>query len=173
MGFFNRILIRAIIPIVSFLLFGCHVAEQQLDNINLSAQLVRVVSGQTIEVIIAKQNSQSQQVRLIGVDVPKQQDKEKDTVWNEQAKKKLKELLVDRNLNLELESNERDRASAAPRDRYNRIFAHVWHNDTLISEQLTKEGLTIANTKYPHQYSDRILHAQEYARILGYGIWGD
>jgi micrococcal nuclease len=159
--FFDQVLIRIIILIISFLFFGCQVTEKQLDQIILSAQLVRVVSGQTIEVVIPKQNHQLQQVRIIGIDVPKQE--EQDSALSEQTESRLKKMLGDRNIDLELESDERD--------RYNRLFAHVWHNDTLVSEQLAQEGLAIANTKYPHQYSDRIFYAQEYARILGYGIW--
>jgi micrococcal nuclease len=152
--FLDKVLIKVVILMMSFLLFGCHVTEKQSNQIILSAQLVRVVSGQTIEVVIPKQNHQSQQVRLIGIDVPTQK---------ERVESRLQNLLRDRKIDLELESDERD--------RYNRLFAHVWHHDTLVSEQLAQEGLAIANTKYPHQYSDRIFHAQEYARILGYGIW--
>jgi micrococcal nuclease len=152
--FSDKVLIKIIILMISFLFFGCQVTEKQSDRTILSAQLVRVVSGQTIEVVISQQNHRSQQVRLIGIDVPKE---------TERVENRLKKMLADRNINLELESNERD--------RYNRLFAHVWHNDTLVSEKLAQEGLAIANTRYPHQYSDRIFHAQEYARILGYGIW--
>lgn len=155
----NKIFIKAITLVISLLLWSCHVSEKESENITLSAQLVRVVSGQTIEVIIPERDNRSQQVRLIGVDVPKS----KDTLQNEQARTKLKELLTTRTISLELESSDLD--------RYNRILAHVWHNKTLVSEQLAKEGYVIANNKYPHQYRERIFHAQEYARILGYGIW--
>lgn len=125
----------------------------------MSAQVVRVVSGQTIEVIISQKDSQPQRVRIIGINVPKLEDEQ----WSDKAKSRLKELMKDNQVNLELESDQLD--------RYNRLLAHVWHQDTLISEQLAKEGYAIANNKYLHRYSDRIFHAQEYARILGYGIW--
>ena len=59
------------------------------------------------------------------------------------------------------------------RDPYNRLLTHVWHNDVLVSEELLKDGYVIANTKYPNQYSQKLFHAQEYARILGYGIWNN
>jgi micrococcal nuclease len=158
---FNTIFIKVISVVIVLLLWGCQVAEKQPKNIAYPAQLVRVISGQTIEVKIPQKEDQSpQQVRLIGVDVP-QSDND---AWGEQAKTRLKELLADGIVNLELESEEKD--------RYQRIFAHVWHNDILVSQQLAQEGYVIANTKYPHHYSDRIFHAQEYARILGYGIWG-
>lgn len=157
---YDKILVKVIILLLSLFFWGCQVTEKQADSITLSAQLIRVVSGQTIEVIIPQQNNQLQQVRLIGIDVPKLEENGWD---DQQAKAKLREMLADNVVTLELETNERD--------RYNRLLAHVWHNNTLISEQLAQRGYAIANTKYPHQYSDRIFHAQEYARILGYGIW--
>ncbi|WP_186376036.1 thermonuclease family protein [Hyella patelloides] len=171
----SKIVSQAIVLIICLFLWSCSVTEREIDGRKcrrsvgifhsrvdrnaLSAQLVKVVSGQTIEVIIPQQDNQLQRVRIIGIDVPKLED----TLGREQGKTRLKELLTDNKINLELESDERD--------RYNRIFAHVWHHDTLVSEELAKEGYVLANTKYPHKYSDRIFHAQEYARILGYGIW--
>ena len=123
------------------------------------AQIVRVISGQTIEVVIDRSNEQPQRVRMIGIDVPQIENNQ----WSDRAKARLQELITDNQVALELESNETD--------RYNRLLAHVWHHDTLLSEQLTKEGYAVVNDKYPHRYSDRLFYAQEYARILGYGIW--
>ena len=154
----NKILLKAIVLIIGLFLWGCPVSERARE-ITVSAQLIRVVSGQTIEVMIPQQDNQSRRIRIIGIDDPKPED----TLWNEQVKTRLRELIRDRRLTLELES---DRT-----DRYNRILAHIWQNDILVSEQLAKEGYVLANTKYPNKYSDRIFHAQEYARILNYGIW--
>lgn len=162
----KKILSQTIVAIGCLFLCSCSVAGE-IDTIWVSARLVKVVSGQTIEVIIPEGNNQSQRVRIIGINTPKVEDR----LWNERVQTRLKELvkgdrastaLRDR-LTLEIENDEPD--------RYNRIFAHVWQDDILIGEQLAKEGYVLANTQYPHKYSDRIFHAQEYARILGYGIW--
>ena len=153
-------MLKAIILIICLFLVSCSVTERETDTIRVSAQLVKVVSGQTIEVIIPERNNQPQRVRIMGIDAPKLED----TLWSEQAQTRLKELIKSDRLLLEIENDEPD--------RYNRILAHVWQDDILISEQLAKEGYVLANTKYPHKYSNRIFHAQEYARILGYGIWG-
>lgn len=162
----KNILFKAIVLIICLHIGSCH-ATEIAEQIILSARLVRVVSGQTIEVTIPERDNKTQRVRIIGIDAPKLED----TLWSERVPTRLKELLKgdaiaiakgDR-LTLEIENDEPD--------RYNRIFAHVWQDDMLISEQLAKEGYVLANTKYPHRYKDRIFHAQEYARILGYGIW--
>ena len=163
MLFSNKILIRLSTITAIFLLLSCGVRLQDKDTIKLSARLVEVVSGQTIEVVIPQQDNSSYRVRIIGINVPKTENKILDRTLATLAKNKLEELLVSNAIDLELETNETD--------RYNRILAHVWHDNLLIGEQLAKEGLVLANTKYSHKYSDRLFYAQEYARILNYGIW--
>lgn len=153
----KKILFKAIVLIICLYIGSCQ-ATETAERITLSARLVKVVSGQTIEVTIPELDNKTQRIRMIGIDAPLE-----DNLWSDRGKTRLKELIADSKIDLELESSEPD--------RYNRIFAHVWQNDILMSEQLAKEGYVIANTQYPHQYSDRIFHAQEYARILGYGIW--
>ena len=76
---------------------------------------------------------------------------------------RLTELVGNAPVQLELEMENRD--------PYNRLLTHVWHNNDLVSEELLKEGYVMANTKYPNKYSQELFYAQEYARILGYGIW--
>ena len=56
-------------------------------------------------------------------------------------------------------------------DRYNRLKAHIWLNGILISQQLVKAGCVLANDRYPHLYSKLLMESQEYARLMGYGIW--
>ena len=154
----KKILTQTIVFISCLFLWSCSVTRE-INTIWVSAQLVRVVSGQTIEVIIAERNNQPQRIRIIGIDAPKIEN----TIWSERAKTRLQKLINGDRIFLEIESDEPD--------RYNRILAHVWQDDMLISEQLAQEGYVLANIQYPHRYSDRIFHAQEYARILGYGIW--
>ena len=149
-----KILVRIIIGSCLLLLLGCN--QVQLDSNLIAARVERVISGQTLEVIIDT-NNPPQRVRIVGIDVPPSES------WEIAAKKGLQNLIQDGQIWLELESPEQD--------RYDRILAHVWHNKALVSEELAKQGYVLANTKYPNQYSDRIFYAQEYARILGYGIW--
>ncbi|GAB4555313.1 MAG: hypothetical protein Tsb0014_47920 [Pleurocapsa sp.] len=138
-------------------LFGCH---SQPANLNLiSVEVTRVISGQTLEIIEPKTNRLTQ-VRIMGIDAPDL----KQSPWGIAAREKLTASIHNRD-RIELES------ATITRDRFNRLITHVWHNGTLVSEQLLEEGYVLANTKYPHKYSQRLMNAQEYARLMGYGIW--
>jgi micrococcal nuclease len=58
------------------------------------------------------------------------------------------------------------------KDSTGRWLAYVWHNNVLVNEQLVKEGYVLAAPRSPNnKYDTRIARAQEYARIMGYGIW--
>ncbi len=141
-----------------WLLIACNPVHS--DNTQIAATVERVISGQTLEVVVSGKNH-TDRVRIVGINIAPS-----DT-WKKSAKKGLQDLIYRGQIYLESESSKNELS----RDNYNRILAHVWHNKTLVSEELAKQGYVLANTKYPHQYSDRIFHAQEYARILGYGIW--
>ncbi len=139
-----------------WLLWGCSSQDAALDLIPV--QVERVVSGQTLEVMFKGELTRA---RIVGIDLPKSLDQSAKAA----AKNQLIGLVGNTTVQLELESEERD--------PYNRLLTHVWHNDVLVSEELLKGGYVMANTKYPNKYSQDLFHAQEYARILGYGIWGN
>jgi micrococcal nuclease len=128
---------------------------------NLKVEVNKVVSGQTLEVVIPKQNNSRQKVRLIGISAPDLDQ----SPWGERAKRKLREILNQNQSSVILETEEEQK------DSYGRLLAHVWHNGTLVTEQLVKEGYVLADTDYPHKYSQQLEYAQEYARLMGYGIW--
>ncbi len=158
----NRLLVQTLVRVTTlgwlWLLLGCN--QVQPDNSHIAATVKRVVSGQTLEIVIDG-DRHTEKVRIIGINVGP------SNKWKTSAKQGLKDLIPYGQIDLELETSETE----VLRDRYNRILAHVWHNKALVSEELAKQGYVLANTKYPNRYSDRIFHAQEYARILGYGIW--
>ncbi|ELS05477.1 micrococcal nuclease-like nuclease [Xenococcus sp. PCC 7305] len=137
-----------------WLLWGCYGGNSTLNLV--SVQVERVVSGQTLEVMFEGELTRA---RIVGIELPNSlADTEKRA-----AKHKLAELVNHGTVQLELETESRD--------PYNRLLTHVWHNDALVSEELLKEGYVMVNSKYPNKYSQDLIHAQEYARILGYGIW--
>ncbi len=138
------------------LLWGCSNQNATLDL--TSVRVERIVSGQTLEVMFEGELTRA---RIVGINLPKSSDESEKAA----AKTKLIELVGNAIVQLELETQQRD--------PYNRLLTHVWHNDVLVSEELLKEGYVMANTKYPNKYSQDLFHAQEYARILGYGIWGN
>lgn len=159
MLFYNKFWKHILVLIsCALLLLGCGDAETNSELI--SAKVERVVSGQTIEIsAISLENTEITKVRIIGIDAPDL----RQSPWGEAAKQRLQDLVGRDFIQLETETE--------TTDSYDRLLAHVWHNGTLISEQLVKEGYVLANTKYSHKYSQRLLNAREYARLLGYGIW--
>ena len=120
----------------------------------ITVPLDRVVSGQTVEIML---KGATERVRIIGIDVPPEA--------KQAAQAQLQQILGSDIIDLEIVKPDKD--------RYDRILAHIWQDDKLIAEELAKIGYALANTKYPNKYRDRIWHAQEYARILDYGIWQD
>ena len=154
------------LPICScclILLLGCSTSEVRKQAIPVgiaslhAAKVERIVSGQTLEVSLPNSESPTK-VRIIGIDAPDL----RQSPWGKAALERLA-LLSEQSIQLESETE-------TP-DSFDRLLAHVWHNKSLVSEQLIKEGFVLANTKYPHKYSQRLLDAQEYARLMGYGIW--
>jgi micrococcal nuclease len=137
------------------LLVGCRSTD---GNNYTKAEVVRVISGQSIEVVLPG-NDRSQKVRIIGIEAPDLQQ----SPWGKAAKQKLQTSIKDNQIQLETKN--------LKSDRFDRILAHVWHDKTLVSEILVKEGYVLADTKYPHKYDRRLNYAREYARLMELGIW--
>ena len=138
------------------LLLGCGANYNEANLV--AAKVTRVFSGQTVEVILSP-TTQHAKVRIIGIDAPDL----RQSPWGERAKEKLSELVLGMPVKIEMEDVEPD--------RFNRLNAHIWQDNTLVSEKLVKEGCVLANMEYPHSYSKLLIDAQEYARLMGYGIW--
>ena len=135
----------------------------------ITLKVQRVVSGQTIEVLNPAQLSPvRERVRLIGIEAPDLRQQP----WGIAAKKRLKQIISetsDRQVVLHPVLLEQD---VKKKDTFERSLAYVWHNGILLNEQLIKEGYVLATPRSPnHKYDDRFARAQEYARVMGYGIW--
>lgn len=147
------------------LLAGC----QSTGSNGLTVQVQRVISGQTIDVLnSAQQPASLERVRLIGIEAPdlKQQP------WGEAAKNYLEQIIsksVGQQVVLQPVFLEPD---VQEKDTSGRWLAYVWYEGVLLNEKLVKQGYVLAAPRSPnHKYDDRIARAQEYARIMGYGIW--
>jgi micrococcal nuclease len=161
-------------------LLGCN-APPEKKNL-FSAEVTRVVSGQAVEVRLAG-SSEVVKVRIEGIDAP---DREQSP-WGTAAKEKLTALVMGKPIAIEVENPERDyplgtlrdyplgRLRDYPpgrlRDRYNRLIGHLWQGETLVSQELVKSGCALVNDRYSHSYSKLLMESQEYARLMGYGIW--
>jgi micrococcal nuclease len=160
MGWIGKVVIFS----CCLLLFGCQLAHPPSG---LTVRVQRIVSGQTIEVVLSERANSSQQVRLMGISAPDL----RQHPWGEAAKQRLEQLIRESNTQHSLSQNILLESESEEPDRFDRLPAHVWHNGDLISEQLVKEGYVLAELEYPHKYSQRLQYAQEYARLMGYGIW--
>lgn len=129
----------------------------------------RVISGQSLEILDKTGKIPVlQQVRLAGIMAP---DLKQDP-WGIRAKQHLKQLSEGKKILLE--------ADLTAKDRYGRISGYIWLDGILINEHLLKEGYVLAETtpiynsgssNFQTQYGQRFNYAQEYARLMGNGIW--
>ncbi|MBD2576984.1 thermonuclease family protein [Oscillatoria sp. FACHB-1406] len=119
----------------------------------------RVVSGQTVEVTASgKQPAFLEPIRLAGISAPDLGQKP----WGTEAREALKTWLGDRaTVKLEIVGT----------DAYNRRLAYVWQDGKLLNEILVERGYALARGQDRSQYRDRLERAQDYARVMGYGIW--
>ena len=141
-----------------FLVGGC---QEAVKPQGMTVPVQRVLSGQSLEVAATLQDSN--RIRLIGIDAPDFRQEP----WGEQAKKRLEELISNQPVLLETDVE----TKYCFNDRCNQL-AYVWVNNKLLNEQLAKEGLVLASPRLPNsKYQKRIERAQEYARIMGLGIW--
>ncbi len=148
------------------LLVGCQ--SKPVKN-GITVQVQRVVSGQTIEVLNTNQQPPAiERIRLIGIEAPdlKQQP------WGLMAKNHLEKMIsviAGQQLVLQPIFLEPDKQE---KDSFGRWLAYVWYDGNLLNEQLVKDGYVLSAPRSPNdKYDERIARAQEYARIMGYGIW--
>jgi micrococcal nuclease len=129
-------------------------------------KVVRVVSGQTLEVLaIDGQSPKTKRVRLLGMDAPTGQQEP----WSSQAQARLEELLgEDRIVMLETDVDSwREFENGSQQ-----TLAYVWHNQQFVNEALVAEGYALARSAFPNvKYEQRLANAQEKARLIGVGIW--
>ena len=145
--------------IFCFFLGGCRTSQP----VGLTAKVQRVVSGQTIDVLLPSKPAIIKRVRLIGITAPDLQQHP----WGVAAKNELEELLSQRGTQMVLSSVVLETEEV--KDRYKRRLAYVWVDGNLVNEQLVAQGYVLADPV--GKYSQRLTRAQEYARIMEYGIW--
>ena len=147
-----------IILLLLFLNLGCqnHPTEQKIP-----ASIKRVVSGQTLEVII---DERTYKLRLTGLNAPSVSQKP----WGINAKQFLIDTLIKNSSSspLFLETD------VTVSDKFGRLQGYVWYQKQLINQTLIEEGYAIVNLTYTDgKYDQQLLNAQNYARIMGKGIW--
>ncbi len=145
------------------LLLGCQAKKDTFQAGMVPIKVVRVVSGQTLQVMgFREQPDLVSEVRLTGISAPSTRQRP----WGEASKKRLTELIQDKSSPVRLEFD------VEAKDKFGRTLAYVWKNETLVNEQLVKEGHAIFVARSPnHKYDSRLERAQHWSRLMGEGIW--
>jgi len=98
-------------------------------------------------------------VRMIGINAP-----EKGMYFYEEAKQNLEILILDKNVLLETDVNDKD--------KYGRLLRYVFEDNYFINYEMVKFGFANAYDYEPDtKYSKLFKEAEEYARINKKGIW--
>ncbi|MFL9456367.1 MULTISPECIES: thermonuclease family protein [Nostocales] len=144
------------------LLVACQPQKKMEDPNRIVVKVAQVVSGQTIEVVgIGEQPSIITQVRLLNIDAPDLQQRP----WGDAAKQSLEALIGgEQSVTLEFDAD--------VKDSFGRTLAYVWKDGVLLNEQLVKQGHGLFAPRSPNnKYDRRLERAQQWARLMGEGIW--
>lgn len=141
--------------LLSLLLQSCQSATMPKG---VEVKVTRVVSGQTVEVTGSERSLS--RVRLIGIDAPDLQQQP----WGQAAKERLEAIALNQFVLLEFDVQNQD--------AFGRRIAYVWQNGVLVNEKLVAEGYVLILPRSPNnKYDQRLERAQEWARLMGRGIW--
>jgi len=129
----------------------------------VTAQVVRVIDGDTIEVNIG---GKSYTVRYIGIDTPETVHPTKPVEYlGKEASDKNKELVSGKTARLDKDVSETD--------KYGRLLRYVYVGDLFINAELVRLGYAQVATYPPDvKYQDLFLKLQREAREAGRGLWG-
>ncbi len=118
--------------------------------------VAQAVSGQTLAI----RGTGESRVRLIGIDAPDLQQQP----WGQAAKERLEVMIGSESVMLEFDVQDKD--------SFGRRLAYVWQDGLLLNELLAKEGYVLILPRSPNnKYAQRLERAQEWARLMGQGIW--
>ncbi|MFP4250109.1 MAG: thermonuclease family protein [Armatimonadota bacterium] len=122
-----------------------------------TALCARVIDGDTIELL------DGERVRYIGIDTPEMRPVE---AYAEAATEANRELVEEQMVRLVLDVEERD--------RYGRLLAYVYVDDTFVNAELVRRGLAQVSTYPPNvRHEEHFLKLQREARRVGRGLWSD
>ena len=155
-----RSLARRLLPLVVVLALVLPAVAQSA----LEGPVVRIVDGDTIHVRVG---DRVEKVRYIGVNTPEVHHPRKGEEPGGRAAAAVnRELVSGRRVRLELD--------VQSRDRYGRLLAYVWVNDTMINAELVRRGFAQVMTVPPNvRHQSLFVQLQREARDAGRGLWGE
>ncbi len=129
--------------VLLFLIFGCFSTQ--------NAEVERVIDGDTIKL------ANGSKVRLLGINTPEEGER-----FYKEAKLRLEQYITSGDVFLDIRGV----------DKYGRLLAYVYINNTLINKQLVKEGLAIPYFNYFYEdYVYDFLEAEDFARKNRLNLW--
>lgn len=143
------------------------VLSEQTSGASMSAQVVRVVDGDTVRVSF---NGEEKTIRLIGINTPESVDPRREVeCFGKEASNRAKELLSGQTVILEQDETQGNT------DRYNRLLRYVRLPDGRIFNQvLIGEGYAYEYTyDLPYKYQAEFKQAQNDAQNAKRGLWSD
>ena len=129
------------------------VTESSAENEIQFATVTFVVDGDTVEL------DTGERVRLIGIDAPGQ-----DAPFYAEARNKLSELVLKKQVRMEKD--------VSNRDRFKRLLRYLYIGDTFVNLEMVRQGYASA-LRYPPnvKYSRQFLDAEKEARRKQLGMW--
>lgn len=117
------------------------------------ARVTFVVDGDTVEI------QTEERVRLIGIDSPERGDP-----YYTEARNKLSELVLNKQVRMEKDVSEKD--------RYGRLLRYLYVGNLFVNLEMVKQGYASAYTYPPDvKYSQQFLVAEQEARNKKVGLW--
>ena len=136
-----------------FFFFACQANPKTQTDSPTQGKVIAIADGDTFTLLDS--DNRQERVRLYGVDCP-----EKNQPFGQVARKRLSALVFGKPVRLE----------SRGRDRYKRVLALVWVNDTvLVNTQLLKEGLAWHYDRYDDDPQWEAL--EQVAREERVGLW--
>jgi micrococcal nuclease len=143
------------------------VLGDQTASASVSAQVIRVVDGDTVRVLI---NGEEKTLRLIGLNTPETVDPRREVqCYGKEASNKAKELLTDQTVYLESDD------SQGETDKYQRLLRYIWLTDGRnFNKLMITEGYAYEYTyDLPYKYQSEFKTAQLTAQETKKGLWSD
>ncbi|SDK74985.1 micrococcal nuclease [Microbulbifer yueqingensis] len=129
-----------------------HSGERQPASEILSAEVIRIVDGDTIHIQGA--DKQPIKIRLAGIDCP-----ERDQPWGDTATRALSRLVTGQVVDI----------AVVDIDRYGRTVGRVFLRDQNINRVMVKAGNCWAYTRYVRD--SKLLELEKEAQLANRGLW--
>ncbi len=156
---FRQFLISGVLALVAVIILSYAFRPVRYISLSKGAEqtvyIQRVIDGDTV---VAKGG---ERIRYAGIDTP-----ERGEPYYKEAKERNSELVLHRNVRIEI-------CTEKPRDRYGRLLAWIYVDDSSVEETLLREGLARVITIPPCGLikAERFRAIEEAAKAGGVGMW--